>query len=207
MQQLLFATGNAGKLRELRELLAETLPAEVTPTVLGLADLPRRPPEVVEDGETFAANAVIKARAAVLATGLPAIADDSGLEVDAMGGRPGVRSARYGGPGLSDADRNQRLLDELSSVAAERRTARFRCAVAFVHPDRAEHAVIREGRCEGRILEAPRGSGGFGYDPLFFVAELGQTFAEAAPADKNRLSHRGEAMRQMAAFMRHLLLL
>jgi XTP/dITP diphosphohydrolase len=146
------------------------------------------------EGEaSYAANALAKARAVAAATGLPTLADDSGLEVDALGGRPGVRSARYGGPGLTDAERCRRLLDELAGVPPERRTARFRAVIALVDPARGREATV-EGVAEGRILEAPRGAGGFGYDPVFSYPPLGATFAELPPEVKNRVSHRGQAL-------------
>jgi len=196
MTRLLFATLNRGKLRELRQILAG-----IELELLGLADLGDTP-EVVEDAETFAGNARKKAVAMMRATGLPTIADDSGLEVDALDGRPGVRSARYAGVGASDADRVVKLLGELRGVPRARRTARFRCAVAYVHPAEPARVELREAACEGWITERPSGENGFGYDPVFFVDELGQTFAEAPAADKNRLSHRGKALRQMAAVLR-----
>jgi len=198
-QRLVFATRNRGKLRELVRLLQIEGVA-----LLSLEDLPGVP-EVEERGMTFAANAITKARAVAQATGLPALADDSGLEVDALGGAPGVHSARYAGAGASDADRIALLLKNLASLPAERRTARFRCAVAFVDPRRPEQPILHEASCEGRILERPRGEGGFGYDPVFHIEELGKTLAEVDPETKNRLSHRGKAMRKMAAELRAIL--
>lgn len=198
--KLLFATGNRGKLRELRQLLADLDELEL----LCLADLPE-PLEIEETGETFAENAELKAREAAALTGLCALADDSGLEVDALDGRPGVRSARYAGEDASDADRIVKLLGELEGVAEAKRTARFRCAIALAKPTGdggSELCALEQGACEGRILEAPQGEGGFGYDPVFFVAELGCTFAEAAAEQKNALSHRGEAMRAIAPAVR-----
>ncbi len=193
--KIVFATRNPGKLRELRQLLFhEGL------EVVGLDDLPGAPP-IEENGATFAENAVAKALGTMRATGLPSLADDSGLEVDALQGAPGVRSARYAGPDASDADRVALLLQHLQGVPPEQRSARFRCAVAFADPRDPDRVEVREGTCEGRILEAPRGQGGFGYDPVFYVEALGQTFAEAPAATKNRLSHRGQAMRQMAAYL------
>ncbi|MCA9666953.1 MAG: RdgB/HAM1 family non-canonical purine NTP pyrophosphatase [Myxococcales bacterium] len=210
-RRLLFATRNAGKLRELRALLAEARYRGDQLAVIGFDDLARPPAEVEETGATYAENAALKARAAAADAGLLALADDSGLDVDALDGRPGVRSARYLGlpemarerVGLaaSDADRCRWLLEELSGVPEARRTARFRCAIALVDPAALDAPVIREAACEGRILDAPRGSGGFGYDPLFYVEQLGCTFAEASAADKNRLSHRGQAMRAMARYL------
>jgi XTP/dITP diphosphohydrolase len=194
--KLLFATRNRGKLRELHELLA--LPG------LELLSLDDRPdvPELEEKGETFAENAASKAQAATRATGLLALADDSGLEVDALGGEPGVRSARYAGPGASDADRIQLLLHKLADVPAGRRSARFRCVVALCDPARPDRTERCQGSCEGEILFSPRGEGGFGYDPVFLSRELGQTFAEAPAEAKNRVSHRGRAMQQMAEVIR-----
>ncbi len=157
-----------------------------------LADLPGAwLPE--ETAPTYRDNALDKARAAVRLTGARALADDSGLEVDALGGAPGVGSARYGGPGLDDAARCARLLAALRGVPPERRTARFRCVLALVEPGGAEHVV--EGVVEGRIAEAPRGEGGFGYDPIFYYPPLGRTFAELGPADKAAVSHRARAAR------------
>jgi XTP/dITP diphosphohydrolase len=149
-----------------------------------------------ETGETFAANARNKAWYYARATDCLALADDSGLQVDVLGGRPGVHSARYAGPGKSDSDNNAKLIRELAGVPAERRTARFRCAVALAGPE----GVIAEaeGSVAGRIIDAPRGRNGFGYDPLFLVPELGLTTAELSPSDKARISHRGRALRALA---------
>jgi XTP/dITP diphosphohydrolase len=181
--RLVVATANAGKAREFGPLLEGLGFALVS-----LADLPgvRLPPE----GETsYADNALGKARAAAAATALVALGDDSGLEVDALDGRPGVASARYGGPGLSDAQRVTRLLAELTGVTP--RTARFRCALAVAAPW-GDEAVV-EGVVEGVLTEAPRGTGGFGYDPIFLVPALGRTFGELPAAEKDRLSHRARA--------------
>jgi XTP/dITP diphosphohydrolase len=153
---------------------------------------------LVEDEPSFEGNALAKARQAAAATGLPALADDSGLEVDALGGAPGVRSARYAGEPCDDGRNNARLLAEMKGVPPERRSARYRCVAAFVDPARGLE-LARSGACEGRILEAPRGSGGFGYDPLFFVEALGKTMAEIPLAIKNTLSHRAAAFRSLAA--------
>jgi len=191
--KLVFATRNQGKLRELRQLLSlEGVEVHC------LDDFPDVP-EIEETGETFAENAILKARGVMEATGLPALADDSGLEVEALDGAPGVHSARYAGPGASDADRVVLLLRNLDGVPEQQRTARFRCAVAFVDPLAPERVRLYEDKCEGRILNQPRGQGGFGYDPVFYVDQLQCTFAEAEPEEKNRLSHRGKAMRKMAA--------
>jgi XTP/dITP diphosphohydrolase len=184
--RLLFATTNPGKVKELRGLVGDAV------EVVSLKDLPPVP-EPVEDGETFEANAEKKARAYAQATGLPSLADDSGLCVDALGGRPGVHSARYA-PG-DDRARYEKLLGELSSVPEERRTASFRCALCLALPD--GKVRIEVGRCEGRILNGPRGSHGFGYDPVFFIPALGKTMAELTSEEKAGVSHRGEAFRKM----------
>ena len=192
--KLLVATRNPGKLREIRDLLSSS-----GVEVQALADRPAAP-EVDEDGQTFLENARKKARTLSEQTGLPTLADDSGLVVDALQGRPGIRSARFAGPGASDEDNNRRLLRDLSGVAPDARGAAFVCAMAFVLPDGRE--ATSEGRLEGRILEAPRGTRGFGYDPLFLVAGADQTLAEMALESKNRLSHRSLALR---ALLPHIL--
>jgi XTP/dITP diphosphohydrolase len=153
-----------------------------------------------ETGDSYAANAFLKARAAAHHTGLLALGDDSGLEVDALGGAPGLRSARFGGPGLNDAQRYELLLRELSGVGENSRTARFRCVIALVEPSGNEY--LAEGVAEGVILSAPRGRGGFGYDPLFYYPPLARTFAELTDAEKSHVSHRGRAV----ASIRRLLL-
>lgn len=152
---------------------------------------------LIEDEPTFEGNALAKARQAAAATGLPALADDSGLEVDALGGAPGVRSARYAGEPCDDARNNAKLLVELRGVPEARRTARYRCVAAYVDPSSGVQ-LWRAGACEGRILEAPRGTGGFGYDPLFFIERLGRTMAEIELGEKNSLSHRAAAFRALA---------
>jgi XTP/dITP diphosphohydrolase len=189
--RLLLASANQGKLRELRTIL-EGLPVEL----VGLADAGRgEPPEVEETGDTFLANARIKARTYADWAGLAAVADDAGLEVDALGGAPGVRSARYAGPGASDQANLDKLLAELADVPPERRTARFRCAAVLVDPAAGEwHA---EAAWEGRILDAPRGSGGFGYDPVFLPGGWESTSAEVDQATKDAASHRGHAFRAL----------
>jgi XTP/dITP diphosphohydrolase len=194
-RRLVFATHNPGKLTELRQLLADLDAFEVVSA--GELALP----DVVEDADTFAGNAALKARAASRASGLPALADDSGLEVDALGGAPGVHSARYAGPAKDDRRNNEKLLAALAGVPPKRRAARFRSvlALADVAGPLGDRVLVSEGTCEGVVLEAPRGSGGFGYDPLFFSPELGCTFAEAGVGPKNHLSHRARAMRAMRA--------
>jgi XTP/dITP diphosphohydrolase len=197
-RRLIVATRNRNKVRELGHLLAD-LGVEV----LSLADR-ADVPEIVEDGDTFAANAVKKARAVAAATGLPALADDSGLEVDALHGQPGVQSARYAGAGHDDAANNHKLLGALAAVPPARRTARFRCAIALADPaGRLGAAVeVREGACEGVIIDAPRGDHGFGYDPLFLYPDLGRTFAELTLDEKSRLSHRAQALHAMLSVLR-----
>jgi len=194
---LVFATRNRGKLVELRQLLPGV---DVLAIDEAAARLGRDIPEVVEDGDTFEANAIKKAREVSAATGLPALADDSGLEVDALGGAPGVYSARYAGEGAGDAANNTKLLAALAGVPAERRTARFRASLALadVRGPLGADVLTADGVCEGVILDAPRGTGGFGYDPLFYAPELGQTFAEAGVGPKGDLSHRARAMRAIA---------
>lgn len=195
MTVLVFATRNPGKLVELRELLADL--SGLDPRSLDELDTPV--PEVDEDGETFAANAALKARAVSRATGLPALADDSGLEVDALGGAPGVRSARYAGEPSDDERNNDALLAALAGVPEERRSARFRSVVALadLRGGLGDEVRSAEGSCEGRILFERRGAGGFGYDPLFFAPELGATFAEAGVGAKGQISHRARAMQAM----------
>ena len=191
MKELLVASGNKGKLREFGELLKG-----VVDTILSPADFPGLP-EVEEDGATFEENAIKKARSAALFTGRPVLADDSGLSVDFLGGRPGVYSARYAGEGAGDADNNALLLSELAGVPAERRGAAFHCVIALCQPDGSCQSF--DGSLPGVILEAPRGAGGFGYDPLFLVPEYGQTFSELPLEIKNAISHRGRAMQLLKA--------
>jgi XTP/dITP diphosphohydrolase len=186
------ATRNRGKLRELVPLLAG-LELELV-TIDDVAP----EAELREEGESFEANALAKARQAAGATGLPAIADDSGLAVDALGGAPGVWSARYAGVPSDDARNNAKLLEALRGVPPARRGAEFRCVAAFVDPG-AGVELVRAGACRGEILEAPRGEGGFGYDPLFLVPGLGRTMAELPLTQKNQLSHRSGAFRALAA--------
>lgn len=191
MKELVVATGNKGKLREFAELLKG-----VVDTILSPADFPGFP-EVEEDGETFEANAIKKARSAALFTGRPVLADDSGLSVDFLDGRPGVYSARFAGEGASDADNNALLLRELAGVSAAQRGAAFHCVIALCQPDGSCQSF--DGSLSGVILEAPRGEGGFGYDPLFLVPEYEQTFSELPMEIKNVISHRGRAMQQLKA--------
>jgi XTP/dITP diphosphohydrolase len=191
--KLLVATNNPGKVREYEELLADlSLPREIEIHIT----FPRQEGlvlEVEESGETFKENARLKARAFARASGLLTLADDSGLEVDALCGAPGVRSARYGGPHADDVDRYRKLLKALTEVPAGRRSARFRCVVAIALPDGTVYTA--DGACEGQIGFAPRGEHGFGYDPVFVVAGYdGRTMAELTPEVKNRISHRARAV-------------
>lgn len=183
--KLLVATRNPGKVREYSELLAG-LPLQLTgPEAEGITW------EVAETGHTFAENAIQKATAYAQASGLWTWADDSGLEVDALAGAPGVHSARYGGPHASDRDRYRKLLAALAGVPWSRRTARFCCVVALATPSGEVWTVT--GTCEGVIAFGPAGEGGFGYDPVFYIPELGMTMAQLPPALKNQISHRGRA--------------
>jgi len=196
--RLVFATRNRGKVVELRALLAD-LDLEV----LSLDQVVHPVPEVVEDGDTFAANAAKKALAVSLATGLPALADDSGLEVDALEGKPGVHSARWAemnGTGKGDPDNNRTLLAQLEAVPDDRRTGRFVCVLALADPAGRIILTARDS-VEGRILRSPRGSNGFGYDPLFFIEHLGRTTAELSPGEKHEVSHRGKALRRLRELM------
>lgn len=193
MKSLVLATRNSGKLLEMRRLLEDA-----GMEVLGLADLPELP-EVVEDGSTFAENARKKAETVADLTGLPCLADDSGLVVEALDGQPGVHSARYAGPRAEDAENNRQLLEELTGVPANRRQAAFVCVMALSCP--GESTRLFEGRVRGRILTTPRGQGGFGYDPLFWVEEQQRTMAELPLEIKNRISHRGQALRRVLAHL------
>lgn len=193
MRRLVLATGNADKVREIEELFL--------PLGLSVVAVTRlvRPWAIEETAGSLAGNALLKARAAWRATGGATIADDTGLFVDALGGAPGVRSSRYAGPEATYADNVRALLEALRDVPERQRTARFRTVVAFVQPDGGERTF--EGELGGRILEAPRGDEGFGYDPVFFVPEEGKTLAELPLALKNAISHRSKAFRAVAAFL------
>ena len=193
MKELLVATGNKGKLRELELLLHGSVER-----IRSLADFPELP-AVEEDGGTFVENAIKKARSVAVATGLPVLADDSGLVVDLLGGRPGVHSARFAGETATDNENNARLLRELAGVPVESRGAAFRCVLALCLPDGSCDTF--DGELRGVILETPRGTEGFGYDPLFLVPEYGQTLAELPLAIKNRISHRGKALLRLKEFL------
>lgn len=188
---VVLASGNTGKLRELHALLAP-LGVDLRPQSDWAA------PDVEETGHTFLENALLKARGAAAHTGLPAIADDSGLVVPALGGAPGIRSARYSPEG-TDAANNARLLAALSGIDGEGRAAHFYCAMVYLRSPEDPVPLVATAAWHGRLLEAPRGTGGFGYDPLFFLPGEGCTSAELPPERKNRLSHRGQAVRALVA--------
>ena len=193
MSEVFLASRNARKLAEMERILSAHLPLL---RVVGLDDVVGYA-EPVEDAPDFAGNALVKARAGLAETGLPSLADDSGLCVDALNGMPGVLSARWAGPPKSDERNNQLLLAQLADVPDERRGAHFTCAVAFCHPDGSE--LVVEGRMDGRVVREPRGSGGFGYDVLFAAVEHPDlTTAELDPDEKDRISHRGRALREIA---------
>lgn len=198
IREIVVASSNAAKVAEVVDIL-RGLPVRV---------LTRRDfdewPEVEESGETYLDNARLKARAVAAATGRPALADDSGIEVDALGGAPGPRSARFAGPEATDEENNRHLADLLEGVPPERRGARYRCVVVAVLPGAAE--VVGEGTCEGRIALEPRGSGGFGYDPWFVPEGDARTMAELAPEEKHAISHRGRALRALLEKLRPELL-
>ena len=195
-QKLLIATKNPGKVREYRELLAD-LPFEVVSLAEAGVDV-----DVEETGATFEENALLKARTYARLSGLLTWADDSGLAVDALDGWPGVHSARHAGPDATDADRIHILLQRLADVPASERTAAFHCVVAIATPD--GRAWTTDGMCPGVIIDEPAGSGGFGYDPVFFVPHLGKTFAQLSSAEKNAISHRGVAARKAATLLAQL---
>jgi XTP/dITP diphosphohydrolase len=198
LHRIVLATSNPGKVREFERLLAEGgLPL----SVVGLAEVGLSAPP--ETGVTFAENAILKARNAAVASGLPALADDSGLEVDGLAGAPGVYSARYAGEGAGDEANRQRLIAELARVPEAERTGRFRCAIAVALPDGTVETV--EGACEGRLITEPRGTEGFGYDPLFFLPGRGRTLAELPLAEKNRISHRAQATARALPVLRRML--
>ncbi|HEX4869207.1 MAG TPA: RdgB/HAM1 family non-canonical purine NTP pyrophosphatase [Moraxellaceae bacterium] len=193
MKQLVLATGNAGKLKELQALLADQSFEIVTQKSLGVSDAD-------ETGLSFVENAILKARHAARATGLPALADDSGLCVDILGGAPGIYSARYSGAGATDASNNDKLLQALAPLrGAAPLTARFVCVLALVRHADDPLPLLCQAEWAGEILEAPRGEQGFGYDPLFWVPAEGMTSAELPRERKNALSHRGQALQQLKA--------
>lgn len=188
--QVVLASSNAGKVREFMQLLAD----------VGMDVRPQSEfnvPDADETGLTFVENAILKARNAAELTGLPAIADDSGIEVDSLQGQPGIYSARYAGVGAGAAACNQKLLYELKGVPEARRTARFRCCIVMMLHANHPSPIIAEGTWEGRILEQPSGHEGFGYDPLFFVPTHNMAAAQMDPQEKNRISHRGQALQRL----------
>ena len=194
MATLLIATRNAGKLEEISRLIAG---APIQTVSLADVGVDR---EVDETGETFEANSTLKASTYARLSGLPTLADDSGLEVDALGGEPGVRSSRYAGDNATDADRVAFLLGRLQNEGRGPWRARFRCVIAIAWGH--DEVELHSGVCEGMVIDTPRGSNGFGYDPVFLIPELGRTMAELSPAEKNRVSHRGMAVRKAAATLR-----
>jgi XTP/dITP diphosphohydrolase len=193
--RLVLATNNPGKLREFRELLAP-LGFDVEP----LAQFTHMNAD--ETGLSFIENAILKARHASRAANLPAIADDSGIEVDALRGAPGIYSARYAGAGASDRQNLDKLLDALRDVPLEQRTAHYQCALVFMRWPTDPSPLVCQASWEGRVITAPRGAGGFGYDPVFELTALGKTAAELSADDKNRISHRGKALRELVTQLR-----
>jgi len=192
MKRIVLASNNAGKVREFNQILAD-LDLEVVPQAeLGVE-------EVEETGLTFVENAILKARNAALHTGLPALADDSGIEVDALNGAPGIYSARYAGVGANDQTNLELMLKNLDDLPAEKRSARFQCVLVFMRHGDDPTPLICQGTWEGRILNTPQGDNGFGYDPIFEVPELGKSSAQLASDEKNRLSHRGQALARLVA--------
>lgn len=195
MQKIVLASGNQGKVREINQMLAGCGFEVITQTELGVE-------EVEETGLTFVENAILKARAAAEQTGLPAIADDSGLEVDFLKGAPGIYSARYAGVGASDEENLQKLLVALDGVAEQERGARFRCVMVFMRHGSDPSPIICQGSWEGSIITTPQGDNGFGYDPVFWVAEHQCTSAELSAEQKNGMSHRGKALQQLKAALK-----
>lgn len=193
MTEIVLATRNRGKLREIRAILSR-FDVRLRP----LDDFPQVP-EIVEDGTTFLENVQKKARTAARMTERTTIADDSGLVVEALGGRPGVYSSRYAGPGATDAERAAKLLEEMRHVPEDERGAAFHCLIGIVAPDGREEYV--EGRCSGLITYEPRGAGGFGFDPVFYYPPCDKTFAELDPSIKNRVSHRAVALAKLEAVL------
>ena len=195
MKKIVLASGNKGKVREFNQLFAE-LDIEVVPqTEFGV-------PEAEETGLTFVENAIIKARNAAAHTGLPAIADDSGIEVDVLNGAPGIYSARYSGPGATDEANCQKMLKEMQGVSEEARSARFQCLLVLMEHDKDPTPIICQGTWEGQITTVPQGENGFGYDPVFYVPQHHCTAAQLGSDVKNRLSHRGQALQKLLAAMR-----
>ncbi len=192
---VVLASSNAGKIKELQDMLAD----------LGVVIVPQQTlsiPDIEETGLCFVENAILKARNAALLSGKPAIADDSGLEVDLLDGRPGIYSARYGGEDATDSSNNQKLLDELGDSPLEKRSARYQCIIVYMRHANDPTPIICQGSWEGHIALEPRGDGGFGYDPLFYLQELDCHAAEMDKTHKNRISHRGKATAQLLEQLR-----
>ncbi|HFD81542.1 MAG TPA: XTP/dITP diphosphatase [Gammaproteobacteria bacterium] len=194
-RRIVLASNNPGKVREFNQMLQDS-------EIRVLPQSEFAVPEIEETGLTFVENAILKARNAAEHTGLPAIADDSGLEVDALQGAPGIYSARYAGPGASDRDNLEKLLQALEDVAEEQRSARFQCLMVYLRHPGDPTPQIFQGTWEGRILHQPRGDNGFGYDPVFYVPEQRCSSAQLEPQVKNRLSHRGQALQQLVDSLR-----
>ncbi|MDD5169001.1 MAG: XTP/dITP diphosphatase [Syntrophales bacterium] len=193
MKRVVLATKNRGKIKEIEEILSG-LPLEIVPL-----DAYPAMPDIEEDGESFFANALKKAKAIAEYTKEAAVADDSGLTVDALNGRPGIYSARYAGAEATDEDNIRKLLNDLRGISAKDRQASFRCTIVLYEPDGRYHAF--EGRWNGLIGETPQGTAGFGYDPVFYVPEMGLTAAEMAPGEKNRRSHRAQALEKLKIYL------
>ena len=192
---VVLASSNAGKIKELQDMLAD----------LGVVIVPQQTlsiPDIEETGLCFVENAILKARNAALLSGKPAIADDSGLEVDLLDGQPGIYSARYGGEDATDSSNNQKLLEELGDAPLEKRSARYQCIIVYMRHANDPTPIICQGSWEGHIALESRGDGGFGYDPLFYLQELDCHAAEMNKADKNRISHRGKATAQLLKQLR-----
>lgn len=198
MTRLLVATHNKGKVAEFADMLKDMAIEWLSLDDVGIGQ------DVEETGSTFRENSVLKAKAYAAETGLLTLADDSGLEVDALAGAPGVYTARYGGAGLTAVQRYQKLLDELRTVPEPQRTARFRCVIVLMAPD-GNILGEAEGVCEGMIARSPAGAGGFGYDPIFYLPPLQQTMAQLPAAQKHQISHRGRAMQQIEPWLRRAL--
>lgn len=188
-ERIVLASNNPGKIKEIQAIVRQY--RIIPQSEFGVS-------EIEETGGTFVENAIIKARNAAFLSHLPAIADDSGIEVDALNGAPGVRSARFAGPGASDRQNLEQLLEQMETVADDQRSARFRCVIVLMRHARDPCPIIAEGAWEGAILRNPRGRNGFGYDPVFWVPELGRSSAELSPEQKNRISHRAVALRKLA---------
>ncbi len=187
---VVLATSNKGKIRELTKML-DTLGVKAT------VQSEWNVPEAEETGLTFIENAIIKARNACEHTGLPAIADDSGIEIDALNGAPGIYSARFAGPGCSDSDNNKKLIEALADIPKKQKTARYRAVLVYMRHAKDPSPLIAQGTWEGRIIDQPHGENGFGYDPYFYIPELGKTGAELDPGFKNEVSHRAKALRKL----------